>query len=186
MNEQNPPLNTKECDGPGCPGWGVFDDGQIQRCDCCERFNDDDEAVAYVKALEAVDVGRHMDAAAVRALDEVRNELSAVIEEISTNPKVEARKLMERLETLLGRSVWLQRHRWAEHGLQFARLLSELYALGDEAEDTDTIEPKPHGYFTVKIEELCESMNLSWLEVKSIFERANTVFENGKPEKPHG
>lgn len=39
------------CD-PGCPGWGVFNEnGEIQRCDECNRFADDDEAIQHVSHL---------------------------------------------------------------------------------------------------------------------------------------
>lgn len=36
---------------PGCPGWAVFNDNEIQRCDECGRFADDDEAVIHVNEL---------------------------------------------------------------------------------------------------------------------------------------
>ena len=177
---KEPELNRKECDGPFCPGWGIFNNNEIQRCDVCARFRSDEEAVAYAKSLEAIDVGRHLDAAAQRALAEVRDELSAVVEEVSTNPEVSAKKLMDRLEVLLGRSMWLERHRWSEHATQFARLLSELYALGEEVEDAETMR-KP-GYFTVKIADLEKSMDLSRSDIISIFERADAVFQSDKPE----
>src|SRR5687767_12470655 len=48
-------LNPVRCD-PGCPGWGVFNGTEIQRCDTCQRFRYDDDAVAYVAALEAMDL----------------------------------------------------------------------------------------------------------------------------------
>lgn len=42
-----------KCDDPQCPGWAVFNDNQIQRCDACDRFADDDEAVAHVRGLDS-------------------------------------------------------------------------------------------------------------------------------------
>ena len=39
---------------PGCPGWGVFNEnGEIQRCDECNRFADDDEAIQHVITAHA-------------------------------------------------------------------------------------------------------------------------------------
>jgi hypothetical protein len=37
--------------GCGCPGWGLFDTGswmEVERCDECERFEDDESAARYV------------------------------------------------------------------------------------------------------------------------------------------
>ena len=31
----------------GCMGWAIFNDGEIQRCDACDRFEDDDQAQAH-------------------------------------------------------------------------------------------------------------------------------------------
>jgi hypothetical protein len=179
--EPEPPLNKKECDDESCPGWAVFNERDIQRCDACERFNDDEEAIAYVRGLEAVDINRHLEASAVRALGEVRNHLAAVIEEAATNPAVSTKKLVSQLETLLGRSFWLERHRWSEHAVQFAQLLSEIYAVGEETEDAETM--RDPGYLVIKMAELEKSMDLPWTEIQSIFERASSVFESDKPKE---
>ena len=37
---------------PGCPGWAVFNGNEIQRCDACARFKDDDAAIEHVLRLE--------------------------------------------------------------------------------------------------------------------------------------
>lgn len=37
--------------GAGCPGWAVFNGNDLQRCDECKRFSDDDEACAHARAL---------------------------------------------------------------------------------------------------------------------------------------
>jgi len=57
-------MEDHRCD-PDCDGWGVFDcDGgedpriEIERCDDCARFKDDDEARAHVARL----VDRMIDA----------------------------------------------------------------------------------------------------------------------------
>lgn len=47
------------CD-PGCPGWALFDEGTdreaVQRCDECNRFEDDDAAVRHVAVrADAID-----------------------------------------------------------------------------------------------------------------------------------
>lgn len=47
------------CD-PGCPGWALFDEGTdreaVQRCDDCDRFEDDDAALRHVAArADAID-----------------------------------------------------------------------------------------------------------------------------------
>jgi len=171
-------LNTKECETKGCPGWAVFNNGEVERCDTCKRFGSDDEAIAHVRALEDVDFSRHLDDAAHKALIEVRSELSAVVEEASTNPGVNVRKLVDKLEVLLGRSVWLERHRWMEHSSQFARLLAEMCALGEVTEDAETGREK--GYFIVKISDLEESMDLPWNQILSVLERADIVFQSDK------
>lgn len=174
-----PSTNSKDCDSAGCPGWAVFNGNEIQRCDTCKRFDDDDEAIAHVSALEALDWGQHFDVAAHKALVELRDELSALIESTqSYRASTEMTEVINRLETLLGRSFWLERHRWSEHGLQFARLLSELYAIGEPSEDTETMEDP--GYFSVKIKELALSMDTSWTEILSIMERADAVFQSEK------
>lgn len=55
-------LNVHEAPGtwprcsPECEGWDWFDTPfgrEIERCDDCDRFADDDEALAYVKDLMA-------------------------------------------------------------------------------------------------------------------------------------
>jgi hypothetical protein len=179
--DREPALNKRKCD-EGCPGWGVFNAMQVQRCDVCGRFDSDEEAAAYVLGLEAIDIGRHLEASAQRALIEIRNQLAAVVEEAASNPAVATKKLTDQLEVLLGRSFWLERHRWSEHSLQFARLLSELRAAGEVVEDMERLQefrpPKP-GYFLVKIADLEVSMGLPWLEIRSIFERADAVFPEG-------
>lgn len=47
---------VKACEDPKCPGWGHFESGrgeEIERCDICKRFPDDDiAAIAH-----AVDCG---------------------------------------------------------------------------------------------------------------------------------
>jgi hypothetical protein len=40
---------------PGCPGWDVFNGSEIQRCDECRRFADDDEAIAHVAGLARIE-----------------------------------------------------------------------------------------------------------------------------------
>jgi len=174
-----PSLNKKKCDDAGCPGWAIFNDGEIQRCDTCKRFESDDEAITHVMALEAIDISRHLDVAAHRALVEIREEMSGLIESTQDYPaSSEMTEIINRLEVLLGRSFWLERHRWAEHSLQFARLLSELYAIGEESEDTETMTTP--GFLSVKIVDLCESMSLDWTGILSIFERADKVFQSEK------
>lgn len=42
-----------ECDDPYCPGWAVFNDAEIQRCDQCSQFEDDDQARAEFDATLA-------------------------------------------------------------------------------------------------------------------------------------
>lgn len=175
-----PELNKHRCDDGGCPGWLVTtDQGAIERCDTCKRFESDDHAVAHVLALEAIDTHYHFDAAAHRALVELREELSDLIESTQDYEATEQMtEVINRLETLLGRSFWLERHRWSEHGLQFARLLSELYSIGEESEDTETM--KTPGYFSIKISDLCLSMDLEWDQILSLFERADMVFQSDK------
>lgn len=58
LDKANKGLNPVRCD-PGCPGWGVFNGTEIQRCDTCQRFKSDDEAIAYVLAIEAMDIARN-------------------------------------------------------------------------------------------------------------------------------
>jgi hypothetical protein len=38
---------------PGCPGWGWFNDEEIQRCDDCAIFDDDDDAREHVAGCVA-------------------------------------------------------------------------------------------------------------------------------------
>lgn len=181
MDPKEPDLNENECEGEGCPGWAVFNEREIERCDLCERFQSDEDAIAHVLALEDIDVTRQLEASAQRALVVIRDELAAVIEETSTNPAVDAKKLAAQLEILLGRSIWLERHRWHEHAAQFARLLSEMLATGEETEDAEAVPSRDPGYFIVKIRDLEKSMDCSWLEIKSIFHRADAAFEADKP-----
>lgn len=39
--------NPKECDD-SCPGWGLFNGCEIQRCDTCARFESDMAAVHHI------------------------------------------------------------------------------------------------------------------------------------------
>lgn len=39
----------KACE-PGCPGWGIYNLNEIQRCDLCNRWYSDEEAADYVLA----------------------------------------------------------------------------------------------------------------------------------------
>ncbi len=52
MARKNPcPTAPKGvCDDDLCPGWAWFNDREIQRCDTCKRFGDDDDAVVHVRA----------------------------------------------------------------------------------------------------------------------------------------
>lgn len=45
------PWPDSQC-SPGCPGWAVFNGNEVQRCDACGRFADDDEAIEHVKNIE--------------------------------------------------------------------------------------------------------------------------------------
>lgn len=174
------PLSDDDCDSAGCPGWIVTNDnGQIERCDTCKRFANDDEAIAHVHALETLDWSRQFEDAARKALTNVREELSDVIEASQDYPiSVEMTETISRLETLIGRSFWLERHRWSENGLQFVRLLSEMYAAGEVSDDTETMEP--FGFFVVKVSELVESMDLPWGQIVEILERADQIFQTNK------
>lgn len=51
------PATWSPC-SPGCPGWAVFNGNGIQRCDECNRFPDDDAAIAHVGRLYAADSQR--------------------------------------------------------------------------------------------------------------------------------
>jgi hypothetical protein len=35
-----------------CPGWGVYNGNEIQRCDSCNKFSSDEDAVNHVLAVE--------------------------------------------------------------------------------------------------------------------------------------
>lgn len=82
MEEPNP----KECDPGGCPGWSVFNGNEIQRCDNCKRFEDDDAAIEYVKSQLQKEIAFN---AAVQSnvsrdmISYLGNELQAAIGEIS-------------------------------------------------------------------------------------------------------
>jgi hypothetical protein len=173
-------LNEEDCDSAGCPGWLITtDNDKIERCDNCKRFENDDMAVAHVHALEALDWGQHFEAAAHKALVALREDLSGLVESTQDYPaSPEMTEIVGRLETLLGRSFWLERHRWSEHGLQFARLLSEMYSIGEPSEDSETMEER--GFLSIKIKELEESMDMSWDQILSIMERADIVFQGEK------
>ena len=43
-------FDHESCD-PGCPGWALMNDREIQRCDSCEVFETDDAAIEYVRRL---------------------------------------------------------------------------------------------------------------------------------------
>ena len=51
------PWPESQC-SPGCPGWAVFNGNEIQRCDACARFEDDDEAITHVIGIELREVER--------------------------------------------------------------------------------------------------------------------------------
>jgi hypothetical protein len=40
---------TPKCDDALCPGWGWFNGCEIQRCDACDRFANDDSARRHVR-----------------------------------------------------------------------------------------------------------------------------------------
>jgi len=169
-----PNLNTRTCDSPGCPGWIVtVDQGAIERCDTCARFDSDDEAVAHVCALEALDMGLHFEAHSYEALKNVKAFLTKILPDMSGKSKKE-------IEWLLDSDVWTEENLWTDHARQFVRLLSEIYATGEPSEDTETM--KEQGYFSIKISDIEESMDLPWHEILSIFERADTVFQAAKAQ----
>jgi len=46
-------THERACGDADCPGWAVFTvdrepGAEIEKCDCCGRFNDDDEALEHV------------------------------------------------------------------------------------------------------------------------------------------
>lgn len=56
--KKDPWIGDIEACSATCPGWGVFhtdalshSERRIQRCDACERFEDDDEALAHAVSL---------------------------------------------------------------------------------------------------------------------------------------
>lgn len=77
-------------------------------------------------------------------------------------------------------------HEWLKDNIQMPRLLAELYAHMEVSEDTETMQEP--GYLSVKILDLCASMDLSWARVLEIFKRADLLFEEDKRttlEEPH-
>jgi len=38
-----------ECDSKRCPGWGVMNDNEIQRCDTCKQYETDEDALKHVR-----------------------------------------------------------------------------------------------------------------------------------------
>jgi hypothetical protein len=56
------PRNHSNPCSPGCPGWVLNEeDYGIEKCDACKRFKSDDEAADYVRALETLDIQRHLE-----------------------------------------------------------------------------------------------------------------------------
>lgn len=93
-------VNECSCDDYVCPGWGVFYrdvDGvyDIQRCDTCKRFESDTEAYNYVRALEGLDLVRHM----VAYKEKLREQLSGARRR-AVEPFIE---LLEHIEHMLGK-----------------------------------------------------------------------------------
>lgn len=125
-------INQNECDDL-CPGWAVFNGNEIQRCDNCQRFKSDEEAIAYVRALEAFDVSRHY------------------MEQAKAPPD------------------------WANHILQFARLLHHIHSVGEISEDCETM--CCPGYLSAKISNLIEAMDMDWDDIQSLFKRAERIVE---------
>jgi hypothetical protein len=48
----------RECEEPGCPGWDIFNERfEIQSCDCCKRFESDEDAAKHVLGLREKEKG---------------------------------------------------------------------------------------------------------------------------------
>lgn len=62
--------NPQECDH-GCPGWAWFNEGEIQRCDTCKRFDSDEEAAKHVLHCPecVLDLGKTVACEAVASHD---------------------------------------------------------------------------------------------------------------------
>jgi hypothetical protein len=68
---------------------------------------------------------------------------------------------------------------WDDDGLQFMRLLAELRAHLEISENTEAIDDDL-GFISVKIKDLCESMDLPFERVHELFERADRAWEEWK------
>lgn len=42
-------MNPFPCDEDGCPGWDWFNQNEVQRCDDCKRFANDDSARRHIR-----------------------------------------------------------------------------------------------------------------------------------------
>lgn len=51
---------------PSCPGWGWFNGDEVQRCDECGRFADDEEALTHLQGC--ADCQRHLGTLVVAEL----------------------------------------------------------------------------------------------------------------------
>jgi len=67
---------------------------------------------------------------------------------------------------------------WLKSHIQFPRLLSELLAHMEVSEDTETMNEQ--GYMSVKISDLCDSMDLGWTLVLELLHRADAIWEHEK------
>jgi hypothetical protein len=43
-SKEEPKYPQLPCEDRYCPGWGIFNDKEVQRCDTCERYPDDETA----------------------------------------------------------------------------------------------------------------------------------------------
>lgn len=57
-----------DCGDPKCPGWAVFNSAEVQRCDECAVFADDDEALRAAAGHLSLKLNRRLDRGPVGSL----------------------------------------------------------------------------------------------------------------------
>ena len=187
----------KECD-ESCAGWFVNADTlEVERCDTCKRFDSDEEAAEHVSncvaALEqkplyktrwqvtaSPDEQGENIIRSFRRIEDADAFGRKVLKEGGKALQLKDLKLKQEWAWATDENEWLDRIEdvksvsWNDDAIQFPRLLAELMANGELTSDGES------EFFSLKVSDICESMDLTWEDVTEIFNRAQDAWEDMK------
>ena len=182
----------RECDDT-CTGWFINEEtSEVERCDNCQRFDNDGQAVAHVngcvRELERTSRVLHKERwqvindDAVQQFHRIEDAESYGYKAIAggANILLKDLKLRQEFGVRHQRGSWIdliadiKGQQWNDDRIQFPRLLTEILMAGELTSDG------VDEFFSLKVKDICDSMDLTWEDITEIFNRAQDAYEDMK------